>query len=162
MEFKRGAPGDSIQFFFESGHAFVRADRILSDLEPRLAVMIPDGAAHSIADHVGHMAWWQRQVLQDVQTRTNHRVSIGGQSFQTVTLGDWPGVLEDFLSGLEALKSLTSDPVILERQYLDRDQDVGFVLMDFALHNAYHLGQIVLLRRLLGAWPPAGYDPENW
>ncbi len=140
----------------------MRADRILSDLEPRLAVMIPDGAAHSIAVHVGHMAWWQRQVLRDVQTQAGQRVSIGGQSFQTVTIKDWPGVLEDFLSGLEALKSLTVDPVTLERQYLDRDQDVSFVLMDFALHNAYHLGQIVLLRRLLGAWPPAGYDPENW
>jgi uncharacterized damage-inducible protein DinB len=162
MEFKRGAPGDSIRFFLESGHAFVRADRILSDLEPRLAVIIPDGAAHSIADHVGHMAWWQRQVLSDIRTQTKARASIGGHDFQTVTLEEWPGVLSDFLSGLEELKSLTADAGVLERQYLERDHDVGFVLMDFALHNAYHLGQIVLLRRLLGAWPPAGYDPQTW
>jgi uncharacterized damage-inducible protein DinB len=162
MELKRGAPGDSIRFFLESSHAFVRADRILSDLEPRLAVTIPDGAAHSIAVHVGHMAWWQRQVLQDIQTQARQRVSIGGQSFQTVTLHEWPEVLQDFSSGLEALKGLTENAGVLGRQYLDRDQDVGFVLMDFALHNAYHLGQIVLLRRLLGAWPPVGYDPETW
>ncbi len=162
MELKRGAPGASIQIFLESGYAFVRADRILSDLEPRLAVTILDGAAHSIADHVGHMAWWQRQVLQDIRTQTRPHFFTGQQDFQTVALEDWPGVFEDFLSSLEALKSLTADAAVLERQYLGRDHDVGFVLMDFALHNAYHLGQIVLLRRLLGAWPPAGYDPENW
>ena len=25
-----------------------------------------------------------------------------------------------------------------------------------AVHSAYHLGRVVLLRQLLGAWPPAG------
>jgi uncharacterized damage-inducible protein DinB len=140
----------------------VRADRILSDLEPQLAVKIPEGAEHAIADHVAHMAWWQRQVLQDIRTQARGRVRIGQNDFQTVALEEWPGVLRDFLSGLEALKSLTTDAGVLERQYLERDHDVGFVLMDFALHNAYHLGQIVLLRRLLGAWPPTGYDPQTW
>jgi hypothetical protein len=28
-------------------------------------------------------------------------------------------------------------------------------LISLASHNAYHLGRIVVLRQLLGAWPPA-------
>ncbi len=28
-------------------------------------------------------------------------------------------------------------------------------LENLAAHNAYHFGRIVLLRRLLGIWPPA-------
>lgn len=108
------------------------------------------------------MAWWQRQVIQDIRSEARTRVRIAGDEFRRVPLEDWASVVEDFLLGLEELKALTDDAALLGRQYLGRDHDVAFVLMDFALHNAYHLGQIVLLRRLLGAWLPAGYDPETW
>ena len=107
------------------------------------------------------MAWWQRQVLVDIRSEAKTRSVIGGDEFRSVPLEDWESVRQDFLSGLEELKALSDDAALLDHQYLGRDHDVGFVLMDFALHNAYHLGQIVLLRRLLGAWPPAGYD-ETW
>jgi hypothetical protein len=33
---------------------------------------------------------------------------------------------------------------------------VGFALLDTAMHNGHHLGQITLLRQLIGAWPPEG------
>jgi hypothetical protein len=29
-------------------------------------------------------------------------------------------------------------------------------LESLAIHNAYHLGKIVALRQVIGAWPPAG------
>ena len=28
---------------------------------------------------------------------------------------------------------------------------------NIASHNSYHLGEIVLIRRLFSAWPPGGY-----
>jgi uncharacterized damage-inducible protein DinB len=28
------------------------------------------------------------------------------------------------------------------------------VLWQTAVHNSYHIGQVVILRRMLGAWPP--------
>ena len=31
---------------------------------------------------------------------------------------------------------------------------IGDALMHLAQHNAYHLGQIVMLRQMLGVWPP--------
>ena len=152
-----------LKHLFESGHAFVRPDRILSDLEPSISVHTPEGAAHSIASHVAHMAWWQRQVLQDIRTQAEKRERIPGNEFpETVSLEDWTGVLQDFLSGLEEFKAVCDDPASLERGYLNRQTSVGAVLLDFTIHNAYHLGQIVLLRRLQGAWPPKGYAPETW
>jgi hypothetical protein len=148
-----------ISKLFESGHAFVRPDRILSDLEPSVAVHAPPGAVHSIASHVAHMAWWQRQLLQDVRGQSTKRQRIEGDEFPLViALEDWPGVLQDFLSGLEELKALTNDADSLEGSYLGRPVSVGTVLLDFAIHNAYHLGQVVLLRCLQGAWPPRGVD----
>jgi hypothetical protein len=34
-------------------------------------------------------------------------------------------------------------------------------LENLAAHNAYHLGRIVLLRQLLGAWPPPS-GGDSW
>lgn len=31
---------------------------------------------------------------------------------------------------------------------------VGRVLKQISAHNSYHVGQIAMLRRLFGAWPP--------
>ena len=155
-------PND-IKQLLESGHAFMRPDRILSDLEPSVAVNVPDGAVHSIAAHVAHMAWWQRQVLQDIHSQAEKRERIAGNEFpETVTLEAWPAVMADFLAGVMKLKAICDDPEALERQYLKRDHAVGAVLLDFAIHNAYHLGQVVLLRRLQGAWPPTSHDPNTW
>ncbi len=154
--------GSAIKHLLESGNAFVRPDHALADLEPSLAVSVPSGALHSIASHVAHLAWWQRQVVQDIETNAATRVRIEGEAFPSITTSeDWTAVRDDFLSSLEQLKAFCDDAQILERQYLNRDS-VAVTLLDFAVHNAYHLGQIVLLRRELGAWPPAGYDPETW
>ena len=38
---------------------------------------------------------------------------------------------------------------------------VGEQLESFAAHNAYHFGRIVLLRQMLGSWPPPS-DGLTW
>ncbi|MBI1739487.1 MAG: hypothetical protein HYR57_01185 [Candidatus Koribacter versatilis] len=35
-----------------------------------------------------------------------------------------------------------------------RESTVHRMLWQIAVHNSYHVGQIALLRRQLGAWPP--------
>jgi uncharacterized damage-inducible protein DinB len=37
---------------------------------------------------------------------------------------------------------------------------VGLRMVWFTGHNAYHLGQVVFMRRILGAWPPPGGGME--
>jgi uncharacterized damage-inducible protein DinB len=31
---------------------------------------------------------------------------------------------------------------------------VGEALVHVSTHNSYHLGQVIVLRQMLGAWPP--------
>jgi hypothetical protein len=67
----------------------------------------------------------------------------------------WKKSIESFRHDMKAVEALVSDP--------KRDLDAPFphgsgqTLLREALlvadHNAYHLGQFVLLRKLLGAWP---------
>lgn len=75
--------------------------------------------------------------------------------------GTWPQVKDRFCAGLEQLvvfgeecRDLDApiDPPIQFpplSEYSGRD-----VLEHVAHHNAHHLGQVVVLRQIIGAWPP--------
>lgn len=144
----------TIKRLLESGHAFLKPEQILENLKPEIAVHIPEQAVHSIAGHVAHMAWWQHQLLQDIELGKRQRQS-GDEFPSTVSLESWETVKTDFLGSLEQMKNLCDDPALLEKTYIHTAETIGEALLDFALHNAYHLGQIVLLRRLQGAWNPS-------
>ncbi len=143
--------GTTIKHKLSSGHAFQAAETILANLEPAVAIHIPENAVRSIAGHVAHMAWWQRQVLLDIKLGKRQRQSTD-EFLKTLPLEEWEVVKEDFLSGLEDLKKLCDNPNLLETKYIHTPETIAEALLDFAIHNAYHLGQIVLLRRLQGAW----------
>lgn len=53
---------------------------------------------------------------------------------------------------------MARDPELLARTILGGRFTVGLRMVWFTGHNAYHLGQVVLMRRILGAWPPPAGD----
>jgi uncharacterized damage-inducible protein DinB len=61
-----------------------------------------------------------------------------------------------------------SDRAELDRQvetthpsHLQRDHTLEAVLWQLVAHNSYHIGQIAMIRRFLGAWPPRG-GGDTW
>jgi uncharacterized damage-inducible protein DinB len=74
----------------------------------------------------------------------------------------WTDLCRRFLSGVnEAAAIADGDAQKLESVVLcpspsnpTRRMTVREQLESFAAHNAYHLGRVVLLRQLLGSWPP--------
>jgi uncharacterized damage-inducible protein DinB len=69
---------------------------------------------------------------------------------------------------LEALESVARDEARLDREVppvhateQGVDRTVRGVLFQMVAHNSYHLGQVALLRRALGAWPPPG-GSDTW
>ena len=72
--------------------------------------------------------------------------------------GAWDRSVAAFRADLRAMKDLVSDPKTDLFTPIPHGQ--GQTVLREALlvadHNAYHLGQLVLLRRLLGAWPEEG------
>jgi hypothetical protein len=72
----------------------------------------------------------------------------------------WDRSVEDFVSLMEEFESLILDPSTDLLRVIPGS--AGRTVLRQALacldHNAYHLGQVILLRRLLGLWPaqPAG------
>jgi uncharacterized damage-inducible protein DinB len=67
----------------------------------------------------------------------------------------WQRSLAAFRSDLEAMKALVADPSIDLVATIPHGsgQTVLREALLVADHNAYHLGQVVVVRRALGAWP---------
>jgi hypothetical protein len=69
--------------------------------------------------------------------------------------GAWNKSLKSFRADLKAMGQLVSDPKTDLYAHIPWGQ--GQTILREALlvadHNAYHIGELVVLRRLLGAWP---------
>lgn len=70
----------------------------------------------------------------------------------------WDTSVESFLRDLEDLKKLVkNEPDLFARIPWGTGQTLLREFLLVADHNAYHLGQLVLLRRLLGAWKEGSF-----
>jgi hypothetical protein len=67
----------------------------------------------------------------------------------------WDRSVERFRADLEAMKALVADPAadLFARIPHGDGQTILREALLVADHNAYHLGQLVVVRRLLGCWP---------
>ncbi len=76
------------------------------------------------------------------------------KSAEPPTESAWSKSVESFRSDLQAMQKLISDPKTdLHKLFPWGDgQNVLREALLVADHNAYHLGELVMLRRLLGAW----------
>ncbi len=139
---------------FIEGNDFEPPGRMIGDLTPEYATMVPDGCPYSIAGVVAHMLFWQQLWLDRIDGQIPKRSEERNFDWPPVTADDWDQVRSDFLCGLEKAQTLAADPIERNRQIQD-GETVDDLLLMMVLHNSYHLGQIALLRQLLKLWPPA-------
>ncbi|HEY7817656.1 MAG TPA: hypothetical protein VIG29_05525 [Vicinamibacteria bacterium] len=68
---------------------------------------------------------------------------------------DWERTLARLHGVLEDLERRAGDSHLFRKQIsMGAEKSRLEMLHTIAGHNSYHLGQVVLLRQLLGAWPP--------
>lgn len=74
---------------------------------------------------------------------------------------EWRMVVEQFLHGVnKAVDYAQSEQLDNPLEHFPTETKAG-ILRNIASHNSYHLGEIVLLRRLFDAWPPPGGGDPN-
>jgi len=119
------------------------------------------GCPHTIAELVLHMHYWQQELLEFARGNDPKRGSdfkFGVTDFGEVKPDDWEKLRAAFLASYEDLLKCAEDPELMRREPNDTS-NIGFMLANHALHNAYHLGQVVLMRIQQGNWVPA--HPEG-
>jgi hypothetical protein len=75
-------------------------------------------------------------------------------NFPEIAPEQWGAVQARFLASIEALADAADQADTAAEYYKGRS--LGWFLVNQALHNSYHLAQVVTMRRQLGVWPPPG------
>jgi hypothetical protein len=149
---------DHLLELLRGGHAHASLDTAIDAFPPELAGIRPDGAPHSAWELLEHM----RIALDDIVrfSQSAHYESppwpkgYWPSSPAPKDEEEWHNCVRRIRESMAAFESLLNDPEAdLFRKF---PWGEGQTLLREALliadHNAYHLGQLVLVRRLLGSW----------
>src|SRR5579883_2219706 len=140
------------------GHAHVDFEKAVGDLSSQLRGKKAKGAPHTAWQLLEHLRIAQSDILEF--SRNPKHVSPkwpDGYWPSTDAPPDneaWDKSVRRFKADRKAMQKLISDPESDLFRPLPHGE--GQTLLREALlvadHNAYHIGQLILLRRLLGAW----------
>lgn len=137
---------------------FVPLKAVLEGVGPAEAAWQPPGGGNTIWQTLAHLTYYSQRYL----LRLTGREPEPGLHDNTATFGG-PGNAEDE-AGWQALLAETQQVaeglhrVLAEMTEVGLDRAVGTstaaeVLPHLLLHDAYHTGQIALIRKMQGSWP---------
>jgi uncharacterized damage-inducible protein DinB len=143
----------------------------VEDISAELAARKVAGFPHSIGQLVFHMNYWMEYELRRISGERPKYPEHNAESFPAAlspaSAEEWDGLRKHFAGLLADYAALAKS----SRAELDRQVEsvheggttvagtVEAVLWQMVAHTSYHTGQIVMIRRMLSAWPPkAGGD----
>ena len=142
----------------KGGQAHVDFESTVKNWPANLQGKKPEGAAHSAWEVLEHMRIAQRDILE-FAINPQHKSPKWPEGYWPKIAAPpdekaWNKSVQAFRSDMKRFtKLLADDSTDLFAKIPHRD---GQTILRQALlaadHNAYHLGQFVLVRRLLGAW----------
>lgn len=138
--------------------AYMPPGRLLDGLSASQAASKPAPGLHSIVEILAHLIYWQDWFIQRCQGVDAPMAMHAAEGWPAAGEADWEVLRTRFLEGLERAVELD----LLANQPLNPPIPfppmAGYTIKEaithMAVHNAHHLGQIVTLRQLMGAWPP--------
>ena len=142
----------------EGGHAHLDFEKAIAGLPAKLRGARPPGLPHTPWRLVEHMRIAQWDILRFSVDPEHVSPEFPAGYWPT---GDappdaktWDRSVAEFQSDLQAIKDLVSNPATELFKPIPHGQGQTILreVLLVADHNGYHLGQLVTVRRLLGAW----------
>ncbi len=145
-------------YLLRGGGAHLSFDAAIAGLPAKLRGVKPRGCPHTPWQLLEHMRIAQWDILEF--SRNPRHVSpefpVGywPRGDAPAGAGTWDRSVKAFRADLKAMERLVADPKtdLFARVPHGEGQTILREALLVADHNAYHLGQLVLLRRVLGAW----------
>ncbi len=129
---------------------FVPANVAVEGLTAEQASWTDGKGNHSIGQLTNHLVFWNRQVL--AKFKGEKPAKYGGDNDETFNAFDaksWGALVRQLDEVMVELEKQVE--VMPDDQLQKFAADIGHI----ATHNAYHVGQIVYVRKLQGSWNPA-------
>lgn len=149
---------EHLLYLLKGGGAHVKFDEVVENFPVKLRGQKPAGFPHSAWMLLEHMRIAQWDIL-DFSVNWKYKSLEFPDDYWAKTeappsTAAWEKSLRDFRKDLKAMQDLVADPKT--DLYAKIPWGDGQTILREALliadHNAYHLAQIVDVRRLLGAW----------
>ena len=126
----------------------------LEELDEEQAAFRPDAWPHTCHEILLHMVFWQDLFLARLEERPAPLPASAADGWPAPARNRWTDTVGRFSRGLDAAKKHAGEDdleaILVDWRGIRRGEGLSIL----AQHNSYHLGQIVLLRRVIGAWPP--------
>jgi len=136
--------------------AHINFDPVAVNLPDDLQGKLPAGAAHTPWQVLEHMRITQRDVLDRIDNAHYRALKFPDEYWPpsaTPRKNDsWDASIAAFRADQKALADVIGKADLFGKTRPAAD---GILLDDLLMivdHNAYHLGELIVLRRLLGAW----------
>jgi uncharacterized damage-inducible protein DinB len=141
--------------------AHVSFDAVVRDLPESLRGVQPSGLPYSPWQLLEHLRITQHDILEFCvnpdYTELTWPDDYWPEGPEPASRVAWNTSIEQFIRDRAALQRLSLDPRIDLESRIPHGQGQTYLreLLLAADHAAYHVGELVVVRRLLGAWPPA-------
>ncbi len=143
----------------QGGGAHAKFDEVLKDVPAELRGKQPEGLPHSLWMLLEHLRIAQWDILE-FSRNAKHVSPQWPKGYWPKTeappsAAAWDESIKEFGGDLKAMQELVKNPktdLFAKIPWGDGQTILREALL-VADHNAYHLGQMLDVRRLLGAWP---------
>ncbi|MFG6147609.1 DinB family protein [Halobacillus sp. B23F22_1] len=138
---------------------FPPLEKVLENITLEQAIWKPaNGTMNSIWELVSHLLFYEKRYLMrflgetaNVPQAENNESTF---SLPVETVENWKETKQEYFYVHRELEKILvkSDHEDLYRPVPEEDNPLVLELKSLAMHNAYHIGQIVLLSKMQGAW----------
>jgi uncharacterized damage-inducible protein DinB len=148
---------DQLATCYDRNGWFVAVKNAVEGVTAEQAAWKPAGAQHSIWELISHINHDNNTYLQRFQgIEYNSPAANNDETFISVN-DSWAAELERFETIMTRWRELLKDAVDAKLDELAPPKNKASwatVIANMNTHNAYHGGQILLLRKLQGSWDP--------
>jgi hypothetical protein len=150
---------EHVLYLLEGGGAHAKFDDVAAGIPPKLLGQKPADLPHSLWMLLEHLRIAQWDILE-FSRNAKHTSPKWPEGYwpkteAPTTTAAWNASVKKFRQDLKAMQDLVNDPktdLFARIPWSDGHTILRESLL-LADHNAYHLGQMLDVRRLLGAWP---------
>jgi hypothetical protein len=150
---------EHVLYLLDGGGAHAKFDEVVADIPPKLLAQKPAGLPHSLWRLLEHLRIAQGDILE-FSRNPKYVPPKWPEGYWPKTEGPpspaaWNASVKKFRQDLKSMQELVKDSKtdLFAKIPWGDGQTVLREALLLADHNAYHLGQMLDVRRLLGAWP---------
>lgn len=149
---------EQVVYLLNGGGAHAQFDAVIKDMPEKLRGVKPEGLEHSawmLLDHLRIAQWDILEFCRNAKYQSpKWPEGYWPKNGAPASTAEWNKSVQQCKKDLKAMQDLVAEPKtdLFARIPWGDGQTILREALLVADHNAYHVGQLVDVRRLLGAW----------